>query len=291
MKKFYLILISMFIFLTGCSENKNTISLALKPMTEQLIIGSMFKQMIENNSNIKVDITEGVGGGTLNIHPALVKGDFDIYPEYTGTSWSTVLKEEGIYTEENFNVLKEKYKDIGLLWEGKLGFNNTFGIAVRSEIADKYDIETFSDLEKLNGELVFGGEYDFFERDDGYNLLCETYNLEFKNTMDLDIGLKYDAILKGEVDVINIFTTDGRLADENFTVLDDDLNLYPSYMCCFIIRDEVYEKYPEVQSVLNILENCINEEEMANLNNKVEVLGMDYDDVAKEFLISKALIN
>ena len=118
-------------------------------------------------------------------------GEFDIYPEYTGTAWNMVLKEEGIYSESMFGRMKEQYKnDYDMEWLGMYGFNNTYGIAVRKEIADKYGLETYSDLQGVSDQLIFGAEYDFFEREDGYDALCETYGLNFKETMDLDIGLK-----------------------------------------------------------------------------------------------------
>lgn len=106
----FILIIILCIATLGCSNKNDTIKIATKPMTEQFILGEMLKLLIEENTDLKVEITKGIGGGTSNIHPAILKGDFDLYPEYTGTSWSFVLKEAGIPDDETlYNELKNKY--------------------------------------------------------------------------------------------------------------------------------------------------------------------------------------
>ena len=146
-------------------RSNKVIHLATKPMTEQYILGEMLKTVIEQDSDLTVDLTQGVGGGTSNIEPAMESGEFDLYPEYTGTGWNMVLKRDSLYSEDQFEELQKVYQDkLGLTWDVMLGFNDTYGIAVRKEIADQYGLKTYSDLQKVNGKLVFGAEYDFFER-------------------------------------------------------------------------------------------------------------------------------
>lgn len=295
MKKRIVLIISVLalIFVAcGCSREKETIKIATKPMTEEFILGEMLKLVIEENTDLRVEITKGVGGGTSNIHPAMLKGDFDIYPEYTGTGWSFVLKETEIPDDDTlYKKLKEKYdSEYDLKWVNLYGFNNTFGLVVRKDIADKYNIKTFSDLGRSSSDLVFGAEYDFYERDDGFDALCETYNMNFKDSVDLDIGLKYDAINSKEIDAMNIFTTDGQLANSNVIVLEDDKNFYPTYFCGTIVRNETLKKHPELESVIMKLDNIINESEMANLNYLVETEGKDEKKIAKDFLIEKGVI-
>lgn len=276
--------------MAGCSksENNETIKIATKPMTEQLILGEMLGMLIEQDTNLNVEITHGVGGGTSNIHPAILKGDFDLYPEYTGTGWNFVLKEEGTINEQE---LFDKYEsEYNLEWVGMYGFNNTYGLVIRKEIADKYNIKTYSDLAKYSQELNFGAEYDFYEREDGYDALCKEYGLKFKSTSDLDIGLKYAAINSGEIDVMNIFTTDGQLSTSDIVVLEDDKEFYPTYYCGTVIRKDTLEKNPKLRDVLMKMENIINESEMPKLNYQVEGNGVDEKTVAKDFLISKGLL-
>lgn len=114
------------------------------------------------------------------------------YPEYTGTAWNMVLKKDGLYTEDMFTELESEYEDsLGMSWVGMYGFNNTYGLVVRKEIADKYNIKTYSDLRAVSDKLIFGAEYDFFEREDGYDALCSEYGFNFKRrwiwTLDSNI--------------------------------------------------------------------------------------------------------
>ena len=240
------------------SQSKDTIHIATKPMTEQYVLGEMLDLLIEQDTDLDVELTQGVGGGTSNIQPAMESGEFDLYPEYTGTAWNMVLKQEGLYTEELFDTMQQSYNDdYSMQWMGMYGFNNTYGLVVRREIAEQYDLHTYSDLSAVADQLVFGAEYDFFEREDGYDALCETYGLNFKATMDLDIGLKYQAINQGQIDVMVIFTTDGQLSASDVVVLEDDKQFYPSYLCGNVIRNEVLEDHPELKEVFRKLTGII----------------------------------
>jgi glycine betaine/choline ABC-type transport system substrate-binding protein len=295
LKKVSFIVISIILVsLAGCSKSKGngTIKIATKPMTEQLILGEIISLFIEENTDLKVEITKGVGGGTSNIHPALLKGDFDLYPEYTGTGWSFVLKEEGIPDDETlYKELSEKYdNEYKLKWVGLYGFNNTYGLVIRKDIAEKYNIKTYSDLKDHAPELNFGAEYDFYERDDGYNALCRAYDLKFKSASDMDIGLKYKAINSKDIDVMNVFTTDGQLSNSDVVVLKDDKNFYQTYYCGTVVRNDTLEKYKELEEVLMKMDNIINDSEMAKLNYEVETNKKDEREVAKEFLTSKGLL-
>lgn len=267
-----------------------TVHMATKPLTEQFILASMMKTLIEQDTDLTVKLTEGVGGGTMNIQPAMVKGEFDFYPEYTGTGWNNVLKMEGLYSEALFDQLVAGYKELGMSWVGMMGFNNTYGIAVRTEIAQQYNLKTLSDLAAVAPQLVFGANYDFFERLDGFDALCQAYGLQFKDTVDMEMGLKYDAIRQKEIDVVNAFTTDGQLSSSNVTVLADDKGFYPSYMCGFVVRDEVLAAHPELLDVFKKVENILTDEKMARMNYQVEVEGQDPAAVATNFLKEAGLV-
>ena len=272
-------------------NKKDTIHIATKPMTEQYVLGEMLDILIEQDTDLNVEITQGVGGGTSNIQPAMENGEFDLYLEYTGTGWNMVLKKEGLYTEDMFSSLQKEYNDdYDMSWIGMYGFNNTYGLVVRKEIADKYNLKTYSDLKAVSDQLTFGAEYDFFEREDGYDALCAEYGFHFKKTMDMDIGLKYQAINQGKIDVMNIFTTDGQLSTSDVVVLVDDKQFYPSYMCGNIVRNEVMEQHPELEAVLQTLSGTITDSDMARMNYEVETLGREPRAVAKEFLAGKGLI-
>lgn len=283
--------------ITGCSaggqKESGTIKIATKPMTEQLILGEMLSILIQENTDLNVEITKGVGGGTSNIHPALIKGDFDLYPEYTGTAWNNILKKTEYPDDETlWNTLTDEYDaQFGLKWVGMYGFNNTYTLALRREIADKYNIKTFSDMAKYTPEITFGANPDFYEREDGYQALCDAYGFSFKDHMDMDIGLKYNALNSGEVDVINAYTTDGQLSVADAVSLTDDKGFFKNYYCGTVVREDTLEKYPELEGVLKKMDGIITNEEMSKMNYDLEVNNRDEHDVAMEFLKSKGLIN
>lgn len=274
---------------SGSSEG--TIHIATKPMTEQYIMGEMLKELIEQDTDLNVELTQGVGGGTSNIQPALEKDDFDMYPEYTGTGWNMVLKKDSIYNESMFNEMNSEYeKSLGLTWKGMYGFNNTFGLVVKKDIADKYNIKTYSDLAKVSSELSFGAEYDFYEREDGYNALCKEYGFNFSKTSDMDIGLKYQAINQGKIDVMIIFTTDGQLSVSDVTVLEDDKQFFASYVCGNVVRQDILNANPELEPILEKLDNLITDEDMAAMNYQVESQGKEPKAVALDFLSKKQML-
>ena len=291
-----LIILGLFIVIFGAYFSLNlkkdkTINIATKPMTEGYILGQMLTELIEQDTDLKVNITNGVGGGTSNIHPAIVKGEFDLYPEYTGTSWEAVLKKEARYDESKFDELQKEYKEkYNLEYVNLYGFNNTYGLAVNKDIAKKYNLKTYSDLAKVSNNLIFGAEYDFFEREDGYKELQKVYNMNFKKQIDMDIGLKYQAMKDKKIDVMVIFTTDGQLAISDVVVLEDDKKMYPSYRAGTVIRSEILSEYPELKPVLEKLNNILDDKTMADLNYQVESKGKKPEDVAREYLQEKGLL-
>lgn len=300
-------ILTVLVVLAGCSSSDNTeknaekaeepaktetIKIATKPMTEQFILSELLKALIEDNTDLTVEITKGIGGGTSNIHPAMVKGEFDLYPEYTGTSWLTVLKKTDIPDSDTIyaELQKEYNEQFDMSWLGLYGFDNTYGVIVNKDIVNQYNLTKISDLEKVAPELVFGANYDYFEREDGFNALAKTYNLKFKKTVDMDIGLRFQALDNGETDVTTLYTTDGQLSITEHKVLEDDKHFFQNYYAGTIIRNDTLNKYPELKVAIAKLDNQISEAEMAKMNYEVEGNGKDEADVAHDFLVSKGLI-
>ncbi len=282
--------------LGGCSEKSDnkTIRIATKPMVEQYILGEMLGILIED-AGYDVEITKGIGGGTSNIQPAMEKGEFDLYPEYTSSGWVLVLghKADGIDDEIMLEQIREEYSELyDMSWIGMYGFNNTYTVAVRGDIAEAYELKNTSDLSAISPELNFGSNPDYIEREDGFPVLCETYDLEFKSIADVDIGLKYKALTNGDIDVTTAFTTDAQLAnpDVSIVTLEDDKHLQVNYFCSTVVRNEVLEMYPDLESVLMKMDGICNEMEMAQMNYLVEVEGQDENKVAREFLIEKGVL-
>lgn len=288
-----LALIVVLVFLAaGCQTEEKKVVIASKPMAESYIIAEMMGQLIEANSDIKVEYKMGIGGGTSNIQPAMEAGDIDMYPEYTGTGWLFVLKNELVTDSEAlYEGVKSQYQEkYNFTWLDRYGFNDTYALAMDKTKADSMGINTFSDLAAQSGSLVLGSEYDFYEREDGYPGLVTAYGFNFKETKELDIGLKYKAIGEGQVDVINNFSTDGLLAEYDLKVLKDDKGFFPAYEAATVIRQETLDKYPELEAILNQLAGQISDEEMQQMNYYVEKENRDAGDVAAEFLKAKGLL-
>ena len=288
-----LILTAILLTITACSSQEpKTVVIVSKPHSEQYILAEMLSLLIENHTDIKVEKKLGIGGGTSNIHPAMLSGDFDIYPEYTGTGLLFVLKEDLITdSDELYKRVQDRYlEEYNIKWLGLYGFNNTYALAVKESTAQTYNLETYDDLALASKDLVFGAEYDFFERDDGYEALKDVYGFEFKDTKEMDIGLKYEAIGSDEVDVINAFSTDGLIKQYNLKVLEDNKNFFPAYQAATLIRKETLDKYPEIEEVLEKLTGQISDDEMIQMNYQVEKENMDPRDVAEQFLKAKGLI-
>ena len=280
---------------SSAGENAGPVRIATKPMTEQYILGEMLGLLIEDGTGYSVEITKGIGGGTSNIQPAMEKGEFDLYPEYTSSGWVLVLgnSAEGMSDEEMFEALKAQYEDkFGMTWLGLYGFNNTYTVVVRGEVAEEYGLEKTSDLAAVAGDLTFGGNPDYLEREDGFPALCDTYGLEFGKVADIDIGLKYQALASGDIDVTNAFTTDAQLGNEamNVKALEDDKHLQVNYFCSTVVRQDALEKFPGLEDVLMEMDGILSDGEMAKLNYQVEVEGKDEKDVAREFLVQKGLL-
>ena len=296
--------------IAGCGSSKNAssdsptaavknpeaaapIKIATKPLTEQFILGEMLKLVIEDTTDYSVELTKGIGGGTNNIMPAMESGDFDLYPEYTSSGYIMVLKHDsdGISDEDMWKQLQKEYKDkYDMSWIGQYGFNNTYALIIREEAAKKYNLTKTSQLADVSDELVFGGNSDYIERKDGFHLLCDTYGLKFKDVKDIDIGLKYEALKKGDIDVSNGFTTDAQLSNDNVRVLEDDKHLQVNYFCSNVVRNDTLKSHPGLEEAIMKLDNSITDKEMASLNYKVEVEGKEDVQVAKDYLTEKGII-
>ena len=284
------LLISLFFVLSP--KKTKDIHIATKPMTESYILGQMLALLIEQDTGLSVRLTNGIGGGTSNIHPAMLRGGFDMYPEYTGTSWEAVLKHKDPYQDDKFTILEDAYKkQYGLEWANLYGFNNTYGLAVSKQVAQQYQLKTFTDLAKVSHQLIFGAEYDFFEREDGYKQLQEVYGIHFGKVIDMDIGLKYQAIRDKKIDAMVVFTTDGQLSVSEVVVLQDDRNLYPSYKAGTVVRTELLTTYPALRITLKKLNNLIDDATMAHLNFLVETERKRPEEVAKNYLLQKGLLH
>ncbi len=292
----FFIIIPLLLFIFNSKVNSpgrsSEIVVASKPTAEQYILGEIIARLIEEKTSIPVKRTFGIGGGTSNIQPAMLSGEIDIYPEYTGTAWLFVLKKKKISNPDTlFNDLADIYnKEFHLTWVTRFGFNNTYTLAMFDTTASREGIKTISDLAPKSNRYRFGAEFDFFERDDGFYGLSALYSLNFKKIVELDINLKFNALENGTVDIIDAFSTDSRIRQMNLRTLIDDKNYFPAYQAGIVVRNETLKKYPELKSLLEQLNNTIDDSTMTMLNYEVDISNKSTEEVASAFLRSKGLI-
>ncbi len=294
MKKFIVFSMIMVLALgtlTGCGESKKVIEIGHKNYTEQRIVGQLFAKIIEAKTDYEANVTEF--GSTSIVFGALKAGEVDVYGEYTGTAYSALLGESGLNDpQEVYDYVKETFEEeLNLYWLNEMGFNNTYTFSVLPEVAEEYNLETISDLAEVSNELVLGAVMEFIEREDGLPGVQEYYGgLEFKDVMALDPGLRYTVVEEGKVDVIDAFSTDGKILVYNLKVLEDDKQFFPPYYAAPIVTEDIYNNYPDVVEALNLLGGALTDEEMQELNYKVGEEGMNPEVVAEEFLKEKGLI-
>lgn len=285
--------------LVGCGDSSSgdssdPIIVSGKPWTEQLILPQIIGQYIEANTDYSVEYEDGLGEVAI-LTPAIEKGDIDVYVEYTGTGLQSVLGEELQQGESSEKVLErvrkgyeEKY---GVTWLEPLGFENTYTLAYKKD--QPYNATTYSELVEVsqNEDMVFGAPHAFYERPgDGYDAMIEVYPFNFTDKKSLDPNVMYEAVKQGDVDVIPAFTTDGRIERFNLAITEDDLGFFPKYDAVPIIRQETLELYPELEEALRGLAGKISVEDMQKMNARVDIDAETPENVARDFLIEKGLI-
>lgn len=279
------------LFFTGCAKN-DSITIGSKDFGENIVIAEMLSQLVETHTDLKVNRKLNLGGTFVNFN-AIKNNQIDLYPEYTGTGLTAHLKMDVVNDpDESYGIVSEEFvKQWDIVWLEPFGFNNTYTLAVTPEVYEKYGVETYSDMIPYAGELVFGAEHEFFDRQDGFDGLVEMYGLNFKGEpMKLNASLKYQAIGRGDMDVTDAFATDGPIKQYSLKILEDDLGFFPPYHAAPIVRKEVLDKHPELKSVLNMLAGKLDDATMTELNYLVDVEGKAVEQVAKEFLASLNLV-
>lgn len=273
------------------TRKSDEIVIGSKSFNEQLVLGNMLATLIEKNTDIKVDRKLNLGGTSIAFD-ALKAGELDMYVEYTGTGLVNIMGQPPINDPDKaYDTVSDYFnKKYGVTWLKPLGFNNTYTLAVRKDTAEKYNLETFSDLSKVANQLTLGCTIEFANREDGYLGLNKKYNLNFKDISPVDGGLRYTALNSRKTDVIDAFSTDGLLKAFDLKVLKDDKNFFPPYYAAPIINNKTLEKHPELKNLLNKLSGKLDNEKMRELNYKVDKLNEDPVKVANDFLIESGLI-
>jgi len=297
MRKLWAILAFMLVcaVIAGCSRSDGSVVIGAKDYTEQYILGNILALLIEENTNLDVSLKTDLGSDIL--FAGVTRDTIDIYIDYTGTIYANHLNfydrlpDDSVSADEIFNMSQRALMDeYNILMLDKLGFNNTYALAVQVETAAQNNLSTISDLARVSSDFIFGGGNEILSRSDGIPQLKILYDMSFKNEIVLNGNDRYFAIGNDEVQVIEAFSTDGMLLEYSLVVLQDDKNFFPPYHAVTLIRDEVAQKHPELIDVLNKLTGLLNDDTMRSLNYKVDVRGHDPKDVAEEFLRENNLI-
>ena len=223
---------------------------------------------------------------------AMENGDIDMVVDYSGQVYLSVLGLPlNTDPDEVYDILVDKMKnDYNIAVSAPLGYNNTYAMSVRPEIAEQYQLETLTDLMAVAPELRLGCTADFTQREDALPRLESTFNTEFAEVNALDVAVRYTAIDSGQVDVIDAFATDALLSKFDLVQLEDDASFFPPYYAVNFIRQECLDKYPELEEVLALLDGRISNEAMAAMNAEVDLEGRNAADVAHDFLVEEGLI-
>lgn len=287
------VLAALAVLLLACSpSHHDRIVVGSKNFTESFILGELIAQQIEAHTNLKVERRFYLAG-TYICQQAILAGRIDVYPEYTGTALTAILKQRASGTKEDvYQQVKSEYeRRFGLTLGPALGFNDTFAMEIRGEDARRLNIRTLSQATAFAPQWRAGFGYEFMERPDGYRGLAATYGLHFaESPRIMDLGLLARALKDHQIDLAAGNTTDGLIPALDLFVLEDDRHYFPPYEAVPVMREQTIQQHPEVAQVLAELAGKISDEEMQRLNYTVDGQHRDAKEVVHEFLRGKKLV-
>jgi osmoprotectant transport system substrate-binding protein len=271
--------------LTACGP-RHHIVVGSKNFTEQLVLGEIIAQHIEARLHQPVERKLDLGG-TLLAHQALLAGDIDMYPEYTGTAFTNVLKRSGVTDPAVVleQVRAEYSSGFHLDWLDPFGFDNSFAMTIRGEDARARHLATLSDAASDPMGFTLGAGYEFLTRPDAYGALNRAYAIKWiAAPKSMDLGLLYQALEQKQVSMAAANTTDGQLNKLDVKVLEDDKHVFPPYQACIVIRVASLAAYPNLRAILSELSGKISDTAMRGMNYEVDAQHRPARDVAADFL-------
>lgn len=276
--------------LAGCSRGPKPVIVGSKNFTEQLILGEIAAQRIETALHAPVERRLNLGG-TMLAHQAMLAGQIDLYPEYTGTALTAILKlPPDPNPEAVYRRVSGEYASMRMQWLPPLGFDNSFAMTVRGPDARAGKLKTLSDAEGYDGAWTLGVGYEFMERRDGFGALMQTYHLPLATApTSMDLGLLYQALEQKKVNMVAGNTTDGTLAKLDVVVLADDKHAFPPYQAAYVVRADALAAHPGLREALAALSGKITARTMQKLNHEVDANHRPVPELAREFLRSAGL--
>lgn len=271
------------------AATRGHVTVGSKDFTESNLLAEIVAQMLEAQ-NIEVTRQYDLGGNLA--HNALLAGQIDLYPEYTGTAFTAILHHQPITDPKAvYDQVKRDYaQQFQLEASSPLGFDNTFAILVRGEDARSLNLKTISDVARYSRQWQAGFGHDFINRADGYPGFSKTYGLQFTKVSDMALDLTYTALSSHQVDLIAGNSTDGRIAALDLVQLEDDRHYFPPYEGVFFTREDAFQRVPALRDVLGKLAGAISTDEMRKLNYEVDGAKRDKKIVVREWLVKKGLV-
>ena len=273
-------------------KNDREITIGSMDFTEQEILSYMIKDLIEDRTDIKVNQKLSLGSSSI-VLSSIKQNDIDLYVDYTGTIYGSVLKKEpNTNIDEVYQISKQEMKEkYNLNVLNDLNFNNTYTLAVTKETQQKYNLKTISDLSAVSNELIFSPTLVFMERTDCWLGLQKAYPIAFKDVVAIDGAPRYLALINKESDVIDAYSTDGLLKKYDLVVLEDDKNFFLPYQAIPIVNNRILEEFPEIIPLLEELSDYLNDDVMRELNYLVDEEKYQPKEVASNFLKQHNLIS
>jgi osmoprotectant transport system substrate-binding protein len=271
--------------LLSCSHSSRIV-VGSKNFTEQLVLGELFAQIIEARTHLPVERRFYLAG-TFICQQSILAGRIDLYPEYTGTALTAVLKQQPSGDKQDVyqRVKREYEKQFGLTLSPPLGFDDTFAMVIRGEDARRLNLKTLSQAASFTPQWRAGFGYEFMERPDGYKGLAASYGLRFiQPPRIMDLGLLTRTLVQRQVDLIAGNNTDGLIPALDLFVLEDDHHYFPPYEAVAVMREEMLNRHPEVKQALDELAGMISDDDMRRLNYSVDGQHRDVTVVVREFL-------
>ena len=285
-------LLSTLLCLCACGPPRSErIVIGSKNFTEQAVLGEIFAQQLEAKTRLHVERRFYLAGSFI-CQQAILSGRIDLYPDYTGTALTAILKEQpaGGREEVYQRVQSEYARRFQLALGLPLGFDDTFAIEIRGEDARRLGLKTISQAAAHTPQWRAGFGYEFMERPDGYKGLAATYGLRFAEAPRImDLGLLARALKEKQVDLVAGNTTDGLIPALDLAVLEDDKHYFPPYEAVAVMRQQTVAQHPEVAGALAELAGKISDQDMQALNYAVDGQHRDLKEVVREFLRRKGL--
>lgn len=275
------------LLLSACSSGEDTIKIGSKDFTENLIVAEIYALALEEDG-YNVERVHGIASSV--IPQAIENDEISLYPEYTGTALISILKLP-METDPDAvaKTIREAFESEGVLTTLDYApANDAQGIAIKTSVSDKLGIKTISDLQEKASQIRFASQGEFDIREDGLIGLANVYGeFNFASTTVYDNSLKYQILISDEADAAPAYTTEGQLVNtEEFTVLEDDKNFWPPYNIVPIIRQDTLSEYPEIEQIINSINEGLTTEIVIELNARVDIENEEYADVAKDYFES-----